>query len=234
VKHIIAENADIWVFTESHRTIRPDSDFHQRFTVGSDRKQADGEVWTGISSRFPIVDEYQVCDPIRSLCVRVQTPLGDLIIYGTVLPWLSDQRYWPKTGFAAFEHVLEEQVADWLKIQQAHPGCGFCLAGDLNQDLSHRHYYGSKNGRETLKRSLAAAQLHCLTSGTSDPVEAATAGKRSSIDHICVTPSWSNLAQKPNPAWPKPSVVGAKLSDHFGVSVDFAHPIADARSLIYL
>ncbi len=77
-----------------------------RSSTRSDRTQSDGEVWAAIWSRFPILQELEVSDPIRSVCVELETPFGGLIVYGTVLPWLSDRRFDPLRGAAAFMSEL--------------------------------------------------------------------------------------------------------------------------------
>jgi hypothetical protein len=70
------------------------------------------------------------------------------VLRGTVLPWLGSAWHGiPAADGAAFSAALNAQLADWLSLQQDNPDCDFILAGDLNQDLSTSHYYGSRKNQ---------------------------------------------------------------------------------------
>ncbi len=195
-------------------------DFEVRVTTGGDGTQCAGEVWTAVWSRFPIVRDFEVSDPNRSVCVEVETPIGGLVVYGTVLPWLGDKRFEPLRGAAALASELAKQASDWRRIRAESSHCGFCVAGDFNQDLSETHYYGSAAGRVALRKTLQDNGLVCLTAGGLDRIHELTEGRCSAIDHICLGESWAPRFRGSSSVWPLECERTRSLSDHFGVWVE--------------
>ncbi len=213
--------ADIWVLTETHTAFSPVPGFASVRTQGVDRPGEPGETWVAIWSRFPMQPVAQTSDPCRAVAVRITPPDSrDLIVYGTVLPWLGSA--WqgiPAVGGAAFSAALAAQLADWLSMQQDNPGCDFILAGDLNQDLATSHYYGSRKNRIALQTALITAKLQCLTAAALDPVPK-HAPSRASIDHICASKGLTPIG--PAVSWPMTDRPQRNLSDHFGVLAELA------------
>ncbi len=81
--------ADIWVLTETHTAFSPVPGFTSITTQGVDRPGEPGETWVAIWSRFPMQPVAQTSDPCRAVAGRITPPDSrDLIVYGTVLPWL--------------------------------------------------------------------------------------------------------------------------------------------------
>ena len=213
--------ADVWVLTETHSALSPGPEFTSVTTQGSDRPCEPGEAWVAIWSRFPIEPITQTSDPFRAITVRITPPSSrDLIVYGTVLPWLGSA--WqgiPAAGCAAFSAALDRQLADWLSLRQANPDCDFILAGDLNQDLGTSHYYGSHKNRVALQSALSIADLRCLTADSRDPVPKHALG-HASIDHICVSKGLVPMGSAVS--WPVSDRPQKTLSDHFGLLVELA------------
>ena len=208
--------ADIWVLTETHTALSPGSEFASITTQGADRPGEPGETWVAIWSRFPMQPVTQTSDLCRAVAVRI-TPPGsrDLIVYGTVLPWLGSA--WqgiPAPGGAAFSAAVDAQLADWLLLQQDNRDCDFILAGDLNQDLGTSHYYGSRRNRIALQTALRTANLQCLTAAAYDPLTN-HAPSHASIDHICVSKGLTLVGSAVS--WPMTDKPQRNLSDHFGV-----------------
>lgn len=108
------------------------------------------------------------------------------------------------------------QGREWLSLRQRFPEATLIVAGDLNQDLGGKHYYGTKACRALLNAELVRANLVCLT--TTDRFDADVL-KHPPIDHVCGpgqgrhfttgVRGWNNV------------VDGARLSDHGGVLVTF-------------
>lgn len=89
-------------------------------------------------------------------------------------------------GAAAFQAALDEQEADWLRIQKNHPKARLLVAGDFNQDLlDDGHYYGSRWRRQAILDALGRAGLKCVTAGSNDPVADQIEG-HASVDHVCI------------------------------------------------
>jgi endonuclease/exonuclease/phosphatase family metal-dependent hydrolase len=208
--------ADVWVLTETHRDFLPGPAYRlaAHSADASDRVGGRGECWVAIWSRLPAERVTLSGDLERVAAARVG---GSVVVVGTVLPWLTDDRHPQLHGSAAFLARLAEQAADWQRLR-AVAQCGLCVAGDFNQDLLPvGHYYGSAEGRRALKNALAAAELECLTGGADDPL-AGTPGL-ACIDHICVC-GLRPRGQPHSSAWPAPGTLPPGLTDHYGVWVD--------------
>ena len=216
--------ADVWVLTETNSVLSPGTGYAPVSSTGSDRQQEAGESWVTIWSRLPVLAQEPTADPVRAVCAVLRQPSGrPLIVYGTVLPWLgSPWRTYPASGGTAFEAALRVQVADWLRLRRAYPDAALCLAGDLNQDLQARYYYGPEPTRGALRTAIQSAGLVPVTEGEHDPVWLRTNGARASIDHICLCEWLMPRLRRPAQIWPDGVSPDASLSDHFGVWIDLA------------
>lgn len=85
-----------------------------------------------------------------------------VVIYGSVLPWRGIRGHHPElvlpgeSATAAFERVLEEQVADVRALIQQDPEALVVWAGDFNQALGGPNFGGSDRGRRLLREALDA------------------------------------------------------------------------------
>lgn len=197
--------ADVWVLTESHRELAPAPSYQ---LVASSESAPDldgvgGERWVTIWSRVHAEEAALGADPERTAAVKVSlSDGGALLVVGTVLPWLADSRHETLRGADAFCDALKGQAAAWRRLQAAHGGAPLCVAGDFNQDLSQRHYHGSKRGRTELTRALEETGLVCLTASPHDPLAAASS--HASIDHLCVSASLLAAGRPAASTWPEP------------------------------
>lgn len=213
--------ADVWVLTETREQLRPSEGyvFAAHSSIAKDR--GIGETWVSIWSKTPGEKIPLQADPERSAAALVNvSPERPVIVIGTVLPWLGDTRQEQQRGSVAFQAALEGQAQEWSDIAARYDGVPICVAGDFNQDLVCRHYYGSGDGRKLLRATLARHNLKCLTGDELDPVSLATSQRAASVDHICVSKAVENA--KIVSVWPEESEVGPKLSDHFGVCAEIS------------
>jgi hypothetical protein len=206
-------NADVWVLTETRRGFAPGAEYALASVSAPAPDRHRDESWVSIWSRLPSSPLALNAEPERTACAQIRVGDTALLVYGSVLPWISDSRRHVR-GADAFAIALRAQAEEWLTLRSALPGTELIIAGDLNQDLAAFHYYGSRRGKTLLAESVAAAGLVCLTASSSDPL-LRHAG-RASIDHICVTEALAVSATVF--AWPTPEEVGKKLTDHFGVA----------------
>jgi endonuclease/exonuclease/phosphatase family metal-dependent hydrolase len=103
-------------------------------------------------------------------CALVEVDVNkSLLVYGTVLPWLSDDRRTDLTGTAAFIKSLHAQSAEWTVLKREHPQAHLCVAGDFNQSYKYERYYGTKLGQQRLRQELDFHDLVCPT-GIQDPL----------------------------------------------------------------
>ena len=211
-------DSDIWFLTETHQALTPHHGYYSHFTGTPDRESEPGEKWSAIWSKWPIEPlEGSVSDPARSVAGRIkESEFGELILYGTVLPWNTDPRAKEVGSFAVFAQAIEIHKSDWLKIKQDFPKATLIVAGDFNQSLVENHHYGSKEKRVILENALRDGDLLVLTGGPNDPINR-DSSPRANIDHICIASAleWSI---KKTQRWPDLAVPDKKLSDHFLVT----------------
>jgi endonuclease/exonuclease/phosphatase family metal-dependent hydrolase len=216
--------SDIWFLTETHETLTPGEEFYSVFSSIPDRKGANGEQWTSIWSRWPVTSlENYVSNKARCVAGLIpQSPFGSLVLYGTILPWSGDRATLNGGNFLAYESELNGQQGDWVRIRKDYPEALLILAGDFNQSLVDKHYYGSKRKRFILEESLRQTQLTSLTSGENDPVFR-DSRPNACIDHICVSGN-SGLRLISTQRWPDSPNLLESPSDHYRISVLLALP----------
>lgn len=211
--------ADVWVLTETH----DDLDLADSHTAihSEQRYSTPGGRWTTIWTSLPVLEQLSTLDPRRCVAARLDAgDAGELIVYGTVLPWNGDtgpDETLPARGWEEFRRVVPARGHEWASLRGRHPFATLVVAGDLNQDLGGRHYYGTKDCRALLNAQMAESNLTCLT--TTDRFDQGVP-EHPPIDHVCVSPGrarsfttrvhgWNNVAD------------GVRLSDHGGTLVDF-------------
>jgi len=219
--------ADIWILTETHDAIVPGPDYQSASTPtvpAPPISHADGEHKTTIWSRWPIVEQWDTATPHRATCAVLETPLGELVVYGTVIPYHGAR--WPygtPRNWDAHYAAIATQGADWSRLQRKYPGYGLCIAGDLNQTRTGRLWYGSKWGRALLNLALKENKLVGITQDDFSaaqnlaPEDGALLAR--SIDHICLAQRWARMVKQVG-IWPNETPDGEYLSDHSGVFID--------------
>ncbi|RZJ72120.1 endonuclease/exonuclease/phosphatase family protein [Flavobacterium sp.] len=134
-------DADILILTETNSAINPGSDFNSITSEKLGEKTdgidySEGENRTTIWTKFEIAEKIETCDNFTTVCAKLKTPVGELIVYGCI------------TGIFGgigqrFKSDFENQSSDWKKFA---PGANICIAGDFNTMLSG-HAYPSKMAR---------------------------------------------------------------------------------------
>lgn len=218
--------ADVWVFTEAPQKFDlEDKGYGCIATSESASDLPEAKRWVKVFVKLPVVNKFsqgETKDTQRTVCAQgeLQGAL-EVIIYGTVLPWLGDKRKKQETeNKDVFSTALEEQSQEWSKLNTHYSDALLIVAGDFNQDLLEEgHFYGSSDRREALKKALDQAKLQCFTGGRSDPI-ASNAPGNANIDHICVrAPKNRTVQSVSTSAW---TLVhnGSRISDHFGLYLD--------------
>jgi exonuclease III len=220
LKVIYRYNPDLVVLTETcDRVDLADKGYVCRVSSPNKYRKNYSAIW----SKWPIVEEVATCDPVLTTSVRVQCPLGDLIIVGTILTW---HGYKGQDGKSKKwdEHDKEilKQGEDWERIQRAHKGIPMIVAGDFNQARDGEGTYHSKDGIRLLNEQLERCGLISLTDenfflNRKLKIDPRTGRHRSNIDHVCVSKDrFQTLAVG---AWDHFSD-DVELSDHNGVFAD--------------
>jgi endonuclease/exonuclease/phosphatase family metal-dependent hydrolase len=135
--------------------------------------------------------------------------LGQLIVYGTVLPWKDDEF----SGWSKHHSMIEQQAAEWLALRKQYPNTPLCIAGDFNSDMGSGRRYGTKQGVTALRHGLEDCNTFCATEPGRFPVGMLDVLP---IDHIALPISWQSSCSVTS-AWPAET---SCLSDHSGMVVE--------------
>lgn len=216
-------DADIWVLTETCEKVDLSEDGYVSITPHS--KNIYDKYWSTIWSRWGNFHQIDCYDNETAVCAQITTPLGNLIIYGTIITYhgykgpQGDSPAW-----AEHERAIACHGNDWRSIQDKYAGIPFFVAGDFNQTRDGSvKTYGTKLGRELLGEELRKNHLTCLTTenfGSSGKlkVDPSKGWARNNIDHICMTDG--AFQQSYVGAWDHFTESAIYLSDHNGVYVD--------------
>lgn len=224
--HLRSLAADVWVLTETHDDLDLSS---SHVPVHSEQRYVSpGGRWTSIWTSLPVIEQLATSDPHRSVAVRLgDEATGEMIVYGTVLPWNGDQGPDPEKpakGWEEFHRVVPQQGRDWALLRARFPEAALVVAGDLNQDLGGEHYYGTKAGRRLLLDQLSKVRVACLT--TTDRFDRSVL-LHPPIDHVCAGAGAGAALQSEVLGWNR-DVDGVRLSDHGGVLAEVTIRPTDA------
>lgn len=220
-------SADIWILTETHDDLTPGAEYasaHSRQRPFYGSRVAQGSRWVSIWSRYPIIT--RVCLPCadleRTVAALIQTPIGALLVYGTVMPWKGDTGRCGERKFAAgwSEHhrVIPHQVKEWEALYTMMPDAALIVAGDFNSDMqAGAGGRGTKRGIEQITRGLEKVGLYCATASVF--VEGGYLA-HPPIDHIAVPLAWRKRVHLAG-AW-EGCVGQPRLSDHSGMVISIA------------
>lgn len=219
--------ADIWVLTETH----DDLDLSSTHAAVHSLQRPTGRPgarWVSIWSTFEVLYRFDVGDPERTVAAMLHTPVGLMVVYGTVLPWHSDRGKHPEGVDVPYwsEHHREipRQAAEWSALRDRHKYAVMCVAGDLNMNINSPHYYGTKLGRSLLSEAMDANRLTCVTSTDRLPSGAL---KHPPIDHILLSDGLAAVSHIAS-AW-EGEQHDVRLSDHSGLVVEVG-PVAEGAT----
>lgn len=212
-------DADVWVLTETHDELDLSATHVAISTIQRPTGRKGGR-WTTIWSRFPVPQPIEVADNVRTVAAVLTTPMGNIAVFGTVLPWGTDPGpSGTARGWSEMDRVLPLQLAEWARIRERHPGVPLVIAGDFNLSLGGQSYYGTKRARTVLREGLGALGLSCASEWDCLPDAAI---RHSPIDHVVVPAEWV-VRTKVVCAWEGIDANGVKLSDHSGLVVEVEH-----------
>lgn len=210
--------ADIWVLTETHDDLDLSSTHAAVHSLQRPTGRS-GARWVSIWSTFEVLYRIDVGDPERTVAAMLNTPLGLMVVYGTVLPWHSDRGKHAEGAEVPYwsEHHREirRQAAEWSDLRERHKSALMCVAGDLNMNINGPHYYGTKLGRSLLADATDANRLTCVTS--TDRLSG-DALQHPPIDHILLSDDLENRTRVVA-AW-EGMLDGIRLSDHSGLVIE--------------
>lgn len=190
-------NADILILTETNEFLSLDNDYNCFHSTNAKEKfYTKGEKRVSIYSKYNSVGHIKIFRDDTSICTILETPLGDLAIYGTIIGIEGNRK-------PNFEEDLDQQILDFEKIAKEN---NLCISGDFNISFGDNYYF-TENGREKINASFAKVDLKNLTSEIPQ-----------NIDHIALTKNFITGKSITIDTWN----LDKTLSDHIGVSVTVA------------
>jgi hypothetical protein len=232
LQKIEALNPDIIILTETSSIVDLGSEYYA--VKSKEILKCPNEQWVTIWTRWPIVRELKTYDDTKAICALIAAPFGNLIVYGTILPYhmagVNGGKY-PEQNCTPWE--LHEKsivglgidIKTYLAEYQEIP---ICVAGDFNQTRDNcKGGYGLNRLRLLLSEILRGYHLDCLTEEnfgeTGKLKQNPRTGKtRRNIDHILVSSKWHSSFQNLDiNAWDHFTDQGVFMSDHNGVFIDF-------------
>lgn len=148
-----------------------------------------------IFSKFPCVMEHDTYDKYTALCVELETPQGNLLVYGTIMGIFGNRE-------KSFRPDLKKQLEDFHRLSAS--GLPLCICGDYNLSFADNYYF-TNWGRKTVLDSFAQNKIRLLTADVSE-----------CIDHIAVTDSFVSGRTWNVQEWN----LDKRLSDHKGIVVE--------------
>ena len=198
IQSIKQANADILILTEASDLIDLSDDyaFSSKTILLHDsiNNYRTDERRVIIYSKFPIIKTVETYDDKTSCCAEIETPFGNLVVYGTLIGIYGNRR-------TCFMQDLDKQIEDINKISQLG---SLCFAGDLNISFADNYYF-TKAGREKLNQVFITNNLFNLTKEIPK-----------NIDHIVVSANLVDKIKHTIKTWNH----AKKLSDHIGVCVE--------------
>lgn len=199
LQYLYKLNADILVLTETNEFIDLGNEyecFHTEIFSGQFYNEGDRQV--SVFSKYPITKQIPTFRADTSLCLEINTPLGELIVYGTIIGNFGNRG-------DLFKLDLDKQLSDFETIGKTK---NFCIIGDFNISFSDNIYF-TKEGREKLKNSFEMLGMMLMTGRTAK-----------NIDHIVLTKRFIENRKIINGVWNDTENKKDRLSDHKGVYVE--------------
>lgn len=199
INSILAElKADILVLTETDNQVDSTS---YKFCVQTPLLKEiqpdfylESENRVTLYTNYEIIRQHETYDKYTSLCVELETELGTIGVYGTIIGIYGNRH-------KNFEADLSLQINDYRRLSNE---INFCLIGDYNISFADNYYF-TNNGREALNKVFAECKLQLLTRE-----------KKECIDHIAISENFIANFETETGEWNEDK----KLSDHKGVYVD--------------
>ncbi len=225
IEQILSIDPDVLILTETCKEVDLTEQGYSRFTSCPNGY---GKYYSAIltSPKVCVKKRLQTYDDVTAVCVQATTPIGEAIIYGTIIAY-HGYRGTENNSPAWAEHYKDIASIgnDWSRLRekiQCNPP--LIVGGDFNQTRDGSSgTYGTRQGRDMLSQELSRNNLTCVTTedfGSTGKLKAdpQKGWARNSVDHLCITADAFSLLSIG--AWDHFDQQGNYLSDHNGVYVD--------------
>ncbi len=220
-----AVDADLWILTETNSGLPLASAYTGWHSSLIAEYHAAGECRTSIWTRLPVLQQILPYDRETAVCLEVETTLGPMLVYGTVIPYAdagvpkpyrSNGTWSTAKKWELHYASINQHNDDLMKLQHSFPDHSIAFGGDLNQSRDGTNWYGTTKGRELLSKCLENTKLKCVTEEAYRAMGQLTT--RSTVDHICLSKKLSRYRTTVH-AWDAPVLDGKPVSDHNGITV---------------
>jgi endonuclease/exonuclease/phosphatase family metal-dependent hydrolase len=165
-----------------------------------------------------MLQNIETYDVNTAVCIEVESPLGPMIVYGSIITYANDKGPRGKSKrWQEHRKEIREHAKDWMKIRGQYPNHFFVVGGDFNQSRDGPGWYEDPSSVSDLSDALTSANLKSVTQ---ENFQETIGLSRASIDHICLPISFPDECVNAD-AW-EGIIDGQKLSDHNGILVDIA------------
>ena len=206
--------ADILVLTETDERIKPNYcySFHtpklhdapaDYRVPGLYKDYAVADVYTATENRvsiytnYPCVKQHKTYDRYTALCIELETEVGNLLVYGTIIGILGNRD-------ESFKQDLLLQASDFERLSKLG---SICICGDFNCSFDDNYYF-TNFGRETLNSAFEMNGMSLLTRNMSD-----------CIDHIAISEDFIGDSSITVSEWN----LDKRLSDHKGTVAEVCY-----------
>jgi exonuclease III len=148
---------------------------------------------TTIWSKFPVNRQFETYDRYTRLCVELQTTIGPLRVYGTIIGIYGNRK-------PPFKKDLSEQIMDFNRLAGED---NLCVLGDMNISFADS-YYHTEFGRSELDKSFSDNHLKLLTRDVAECIDHIAISQQFVQNHNCRITEWN---------------LDKRLSDHKGIMV---------------
>ena len=152
------------------------------------------ETRVSIFTKYDCVKHYDTFDKHTAVCVELNTEIGNLIVYGTIIGVYGNR-------CKSFIHDLNNQINDIDLLAKEN---NFCIIGDFNCSFADNYYF-TQDGREKLEDAFTRNSITLLTREQPE-----------CIDHIAISNNFLVDLSTDVSEWN----IDKKLSDHKGVIVE--------------
>ena len=207
--------ADVLILTENDERIQPNyrysfhthklcsapSDYHmpgryKDYAVADFYKPTENRV--SIYTNYPCIKQCETYDKYTAICVELETPAGNLLVYGTIIGILGNRD-------ESFKQDLLMQVKDYERLSKTG---SICIVGDFNCSFADNYYF-TNFGRNTLLASFAHSKISLLTGNRPE-----------CIDHIAVSENFVGDSKVKVSEWN----LDKSISDHKGIVAEICFP----------
>lgn len=196
--HLSDVNADILVLTETDTRIftgfkyqfhtLPLLELQPNFYQKTERR-------VSLYTHYRCVQQMDTYDNHTAICLELETELGNLLVYGTIMGIFGNRE-------KSFQTDLLKQMQDIRKFSAE--GKQICVIGDYNLTFGDNYYY-TKSGRELVDATFRECKIEILTRK-----------RLECVDHIAISKSFIRDKKVVIYEWNQDK----KLSDHKGIFVE--------------